>query len=1219
MSTSSIPHDRFARGKNTSALQQRGATANPFWHVLKVLGSLKITVAMFTLGILILFFGTLAQDEDNLAEVKRLYFNSWIAIIPVDVLFPITIFPHTDPYPGKFPLPGGAMIGLIMMINLVAAKVTRFSVSAQGGRLYLGSAIALLGAAIVTLVIITGHASDGLQGEPLVDYDTLWTVLKIGIVLLTAIMIGVAFQMQNLPPLASIAMWTAAAIMVGMCGLLLIGGDSVRLDESGLRIVWQLLQASVASCVLLAGLCIVFGSRGGNVLIHIGVGLLMVGQFVFGDRQIEQRMSLLEGQTSNMVYRQDELELAIIDISDSQNDQVIAVSESKLRRAVANQSPIDDPQLPCKLRVVQWLPNSALERPDPAKKNPATVGIGLQAFAASKTSSGGAMNDTNVAAAYVEVIEKSTDKSLGVFLLTQHFNDQQQMFIGAEDDQNESVEIGGKPYEMALRYRREYKPYEVTLQDVQRKDYSGSDTPRDYSSHVVFKNSAGGSELKGHIWMNNPVRYQGESFYQSEYHSAELPDRGVVELTSLQVVENAGWIIPYICCMMVMFGMFAHFGGVFLRFADRYARGSIVTAKDVTASFGLDNRQSAGWKNWNPAGASLLFVLVVAIYFARIPSADRDQMDWYSAGKIPMSHEGRVKPLDSVARNVLQFISEPVFGSVPSVKDSIGKKHSPTEWLLSLMADKKWPSEARIFRIYAQEARDFFGFEPRTDFRYSYAEFAPHREKLSKFLEPLRGRKSETYTREEQKIVEANSKLQLYDLIYFSSQLPPLPSEKELGDTPEARENFTGQLMRLLSTMQQIEAGNPPSIIPPDVPRVSESGDEPKWQAYGPAIFAGYLRNVMSTEKVEPNRALLGFTDVLDSLRSDDPRKFNTEISDYHALLAKMPVAAKSTSKASMESWLNKFNPTAQGVMLYLIAMILAFAGFLFWSNSLRTATFWLLVGTLVIHTIAIVSRIYISGRPPVVNLYSSAVFIGWACVLGGLLLERVYPLGVSNLAAAMIGLMTISIARSLDTSDTMHVLQAVLDTQFWLSTHVITVTLGYAATFLAGIFGIIALTHRMIVRYDAIEASKRSKDMTEIQQVLYRMTYGIVCFGIFFSFVGTVLGGLWGDDSWGRFWGWDPKENGALIIVMWNAVVLHARWDRMVTARGFAALAVVGNIVTSWSWFGVNQLGIGLHSYGFTSGVLLTLALTVFLHIAFVITALAVTSFQSSRTGTAT
>src|SRR5262249_26064338 len=163
---------------------------------------------------------------------------------------------------------------------------------------------------------------------------------------------------------------------------------------------------------------------------------------------------------------------------------------------------------------------------------------------------------------------------------------------------------------------------------------------------------------------------------------------------------------------------------------------------------------------------------------------------------------------------------------------------------------------------------------------------------------------------------------------------------------------------------------------------------------------------------------------------------------------------------------------------------------------------------------------------------------------------------------------------------DTITVLQAVLDTQFWLATHVTCITLGYAATYLAGLFGLLYVIFGL--------ATPRLDQ--PMRKDLARMTYGSLCFAIFFSFVGTVLGGLWADDSWGRFWGWDPKENGALIIVLWNALVLHAKWDKLVGDRGLAVLAIGGNIVTSWSFFGVNELGIGLHSYGFTEGVLLAL-----------------------------
>ena len=80
-------------------------------------------------------------------------------------------------------------------------------------------------------------------------------------------------------------------------------------------------------------------------------------------------------------------------------------------------------------------------------------------------------------------------------------------------------------------------------------------------------------------------------------------------------------------------------------------------------------------------------------------------------------------------------------------------------------------------------------------------------------------------------------------------------------------------------------------------------------------------------------------------------------------------------------------------------------------------------------------------------------------------------------------------------------------------------------------------------------------------------------------------LGGIWADQSWGRFWGWDPKENGALLIVLWNALILHARWGGMIRDRGLMVMAVFGNIVTAYSWFGTNLLGVGLHSYGFREG----------------------------------
>ena len=125
---------------------------------------------------------------------------------------------------------------------------------------------------------------------------------------------------------------------------------------------------------------------------------------------------------------------------------------------------------------------------------------------------------------------------------------------------------------------------------------------------------------------------------------------------------------------------------------------------------------------------------------------------------------------------------------------------------------------------------------------------------------------------------------------------------------------------------------------------------------------------------------------------------------------------------------------------------------------------------------------------------------------------------------------------------------------------------------FLAGLLAVIYIVRGFFTRTLNADTARS----------LARMVYGIVCFATLTSFVGTILGGIWADQSWGRFWGWDPKENGALLIVIWNAIILHARWGGIVKERGLMVMAVFGNIVTSFSWFGVNMLGVGLHSYGF-------------------------------------
>ena len=159
--------------------------------------------------------------------------------------------------------------------------------------------------------------------------------------------------------------------------------------------------------------------------------------------------------------------------------------------------------------------------------------------------------------------------------------------------------------------------------------------------------------------------------------------------------------------------------------------------------------------------------------------------------------------------------------------------------------------------------------------------------------------------------------------------------------------------------------------------------------------------------------------------------------------------------------------------------------------------------------------------------------------------------------------------------------MHCVLDTNFWLATHVTIINVGYAAGALAAGLAHVFVFGRLF---------KIRTENEELYRNITRMVYGTVCFGLLFSFIGTVLGGIWANYSWGRFWGWDPKENGAMMIVLCNLAILHARLGGYIRDMGIHLAAIGTGCVVAFSWWGVNLLGVGLHSYGFTSGIWTTL-----------------------------
>jgi ABC-type transport system involved in cytochrome c biogenesis permease subunit len=192
----------------------------------------------------------------------------------------------------------------------------------------------------------------------------------------------------------------------------------------------------------------------------------------------------------------------------------------------------------------------------------------------------------------------------------------------------------------------------------------------------------------------------------------------------------------------------------------------------------------------------------------------------------------------------------------------------------------------------------------------------------------------------------------------------------------------------------------------------------------------------------------------------------------------------------------------------------------------------------------------------------------------------RLKPIGL--IVAAITGFLFLHIAgKYASDGDTMGTLIAVLDSSFWLTTHIITIALGYSGCVAAGVVGHLYLLQAILKKSDALKTL-----------AIEKAVYGLLAFGLVFTVVGTIFGGMWADQAWGRFWGWDPKENGALLIILWCLTVLHARSAGMIKGKGTAIGAIVGTILVMCAWIGVNLLGVGLHSYGFSSsGVNILLA----------------------------
>ena len=605
------------------------------------------------------------------------------------------------------------------------------------------------------------------------------------------------------------------------------------------------------------------------------------------------------------------------------------------------------------------------------------------------------------------------------------------------------------------------------------------------------------------------------------------------------------------------------------------------------------------------AGLAAVFYNLVSV--TRPPPGElrtiKDYSPWSAASiavaeTLPVQDGGRVKPLATYAG----FNMLAIFGSRSmTVAGNDGKAQTltPTAWLLDTLFRPQFAIQHPTFRVDNSAVLEAVGVKPRGKRdRYSYAELEPGLEKLIELADGYESIDPKHRDALQQQILDL-----AYNVRDFQSLLGQFAFARSgvaigSGDDPQ-RLNVSTVMDKapkirddLAAARRDGKAGRGPAeylsqeaaqaaslamrgmnIFPP-----AEASDR-SWQNSGQRIM-GVLNGVTST----PGPAIQDIMALEQSVRALDTgdATFLKEFTSLRDDLAQRAAARGEGRHLALEASYNRADWFFNAFLLFFAGALCAVAMWMLGAGRpgriLAGITLgWTLSG-LLLCVIAIVERCLIMQRAPVGNLYDTIIFISAACVLLALVIEgitrRRFALGL----APILGTLLVFLSRRYemgDPKDHLDPLVAVLSSNFWLTIHVITITLGYAAGLLCALLSTLYILMRGL-RLDRADG--------ELRRALTLAVYGMVCLTLFLSLVGTVLGGIWANDSWGRFWGWDPKENGALLIVIWTLVILHARLGGFIKEWGLHVASVFTACIVVFSWWHVNFLGVGLHNYGFTA-----------------------------------
>jgi ABC-type transport system involved in cytochrome c biogenesis permease subunit len=481
---------------------------------------------------------------------------------------------------------------------------------------------------------------------------------------------------------------------------------------------------------------------------------------------------------------------------------------------------------------------------------------------------------------------------------------------------------------------------------------------------------------------------------------------------------------------------------------------------------------------------------------------------------LAIQDQGRVKPMDTFARSWLEtFSGHDTVDGRPAI-----------DWMAAVIFAPQTVQNLNIFKIQNPAVVTALGLAPRTNKRYSVTDLIPAIDRTQKTWVPIAAAPPENLDRAQKQLLETLQNVDSY-----------LELAHSLTDTP-----YETKILRVIPPFGPHDTWHTPSTVP------KQKG------------------------QTTPPLALQTWHGLAVAYRAWDQTAFDQHVSTLTTLEKSAPNV--TPWRLRLEMIYNITNPFLWSMVVYILASALAVAAMLRQHPYLPRMAQGATLVAIALHGAGILTRMVILGRPPVTNLYDSILFVGITMVIIGLITTRGNPRHMVFILTCAFGAFLQQVGLKFDAEgDTLRVLIAVLDTNFWLSTHVVMITIGYATSILAA-----------LMAHGQLGIMAHTGTIPDI-----RATRMMTLLALFATTTGTILGGVWADQSWGRFWGWDPKENGALLIILWIIWALHARISGHFKDIGFLATIAALNIIVACAWLGVNLLGVGLHSYGFTQTAL--------------------------------